>query len=131
MVAVQGDLSLAIHQAWVHRALGARQQLPERRGRDSNPRTKFPPSRDFQSRPFNRSGTSPGVSAAQGYATRYSAVQMLAFSEAVDKTFGLVVVFGGIGVVVNVLLLYIFVQVRGEHQQNEQYRAERQRRFGD
>jgi hypothetical protein len=56
---------------------------------------------------------------------------MLAFSEAVDKTFGLVVVFGGIGVVVNVLLLYIFVLVRGEHQQNEQYRAERQRRFGD
>jgi hypothetical protein len=71
------------------------------------------------------------VSAAQGYATRYSVVRMLAFSEAVDKTFGLVVVFGGIGVVVNVLLLYIFVQVRGEHQQNEQYRAERQRRFGD
>ena len=55
---------------------------------------------------------------------------MLAFSEAVDKTFGLVVVFGGIGVVANVLIVYILLQVRGEHQQNEQYRAERQRRFG-
>jgi hypothetical protein len=55
---------------------------------------------------------------------------MLAFSEAVDKTFGLVAVFGGIGVVANVLIVYILLQVRGEHQQNEQYRAERQRRFG-
>ncbi len=35
-----------------------------RRGRDSNPRTRFPPSRDFQSRPFNRSGTSPPRSSA-------------------------------------------------------------------
>jgi hypothetical protein len=38
--------------------------------------------------------------------------------------------FGGIGVVVNVIVVYIVIQVRGEHQQNEQYRAERQRRFG-
>jgi len=29
-----------------------------------------------------------------------------------------------------VLIVYILLQVRGEHQQNEQYRAERQRRFG-
>jgi hypothetical protein len=57
-------------------------------------------------------------------------LRMLAFSEAVDKTFGLVAVFGGIGVVANVLIVYILLQVRGEHQQNEQYRAERQRRFG-
>ena len=56
---------------------------------------------------------------------------MLAVSRAVTETFGLIATFGGIGVVVNVLLLYIFVLVRGEHQQNEQYRAERQRRFGD
>jgi hypothetical protein len=34
----------------------------KRRGGDSNPRTRFPPLRDFQSRPFNRSGTSPWAS---------------------------------------------------------------------
>ena len=55
---------------------------------------------------------------------------MLAFGRAVVETFGLLVTFGGIGVVVNVILVYIFIQVRGEHQQNEEYRAERQRRFG-
>ena len=38
------------------RLIGGRHQ---RRGRDSNPRTRLTPSRDFQSRPFNRSGTSP------------------------------------------------------------------------
>jgi hypothetical protein len=48
----------------------------QRRGRDSNPRTRFPPLRDFQSRPFNRSGTSPcayspisSATAHQGYDT--------------------------------------------------------------
>lgn len=55
---------------------------------------------------------------------------MLAFGRAVVETFGLVVTFGGIGIVVNVILVYIAIQVRGENQQNEEYRAERQRRFG-
>lgn len=55
---------------------------------------------------------------------------MLAVSRAVVETFGLVITFGGIGVVVNVIVVYIAIQVRGEHQQNEEYRAERQRRFG-
>ena len=55
---------------------------------------------------------------------------MLAVSKAVSETFGLIATFGGIGVVVNVILVYIASQVRGEHQQNERYRAERQRRFG-
>jgi heme/copper-type cytochrome/quinol oxidase subunit 2 len=45
---------------------------------------------------------------------------ILAASEAFSKTFGLIVTFGGIGVVVNVLLIYIAVQVRGEHRQNEE-----------
>ena len=73
----------------------------------------------------------------EGYATRYSPADqrikgstVLAFSRAVVETFGLLVTFGGIGVVVNVILVYIAIQVRGEHQQNEEYRAERQRRFG-
>jgi len=55
---------------------------------------------------------------------------VLAVSRAVSETFGLIATFGGIGVVVNVIVVYIVIQVRGEHQQNEQYRAERQRRFG-
>jgi hypothetical protein len=46
-----------------HRRLMCR-DITKRRGRDSNPRTRFPPLRDFQSRPFNRSGTSPPHSLA-------------------------------------------------------------------
>ena len=55
---------------------------------------------------------------------------MLAVSKAFSNTFGLIVTFGGIGVVVNVIVVYIVIQVRGEHQQNEEYRADRQQRFG-
>ncbi len=55
---------------------------------------------------------------------------MLATSRALIETFGLIATFGGIGVVVNVIIVYIAIQVRGENQQNEAYRAERQRRFG-
>jgi hypothetical protein len=47
-------------------------------------------------------------------------VVILAVSEAFSKTFGLIVTFGGIGLVVNILLIYIAVQVRGEHRQNEE-----------
>jgi hypothetical protein len=55
---------------------------------------------------------------------------VLAFSKAFNETFGLIATFGGIGIVVNVLLVYIFIQVRGEHQKNEEYRADRARRLG-
>jgi hypothetical protein len=55
---------------------------------------------------------------------------VLAVSRAFATTFGLIVTFGGIGVVVNVIIVYIVIQVRGEHQQNEEYRADRQQRFG-
>ena len=55
---------------------------------------------------------------------------MLAVSRAFVSTFGLIVTFGGIGVIVNVIVVYIAIQVRGEHLQNEEYREERQRRFG-
>jgi hypothetical protein len=50
---------------------------------------------------------------------------VLATSEAFTKTFGLVVTFGGIGVIVNVLVVYIAVQIRGEHRQNREYLASR------
>jgi hypothetical protein len=57
-----------------------------------------------------------------------SAMEILAFSAAFTKTFGLLVVFVGIGIVVNILIAYIAVQVRGEREQNRQYAASRQRR---
>ena len=55
---------------------------------------------------------------------------LLAASQAFSKTFGLIVTFGGIGVIVNGLIIYIAIQIRGERQQNEEYRAERGQRFG-
>ena len=47
---------------------------------------------------------------------------MLAVSKAFSSTFGLIVTFGGIGVVVNVIVVYIAIQIRGERQQNQAYR---------
>jgi hypothetical protein len=35
---------------------------------------------------------------------------------------GLIATFGGIGVVVNVIIVYIAIQIRGERQQNKEYR---------
>lgn len=46
---------------------------------------------------------------------------MLATSQAFAKTFGLIVTFGGIGVIVNVILVYIAIQIRGERRQNREY----------
>jgi hypothetical protein len=45
----------------------------------------------------------------------------LAATEAFVKTIGLIATFGGIGVLVNVILIYIAVQVRGERRQNQEY----------
>lgn len=50
---------------------------------------------------------------------------LLAASPAFVKTFGLIVTFGGIGVIVNVIIVYIAIQVRGERRQNEEYLASR------
>jgi hypothetical protein len=50
---------------------------------------------------------------------------LIAASEAFDKTIGLIFTFGGIGVVVNVIIVYIAVQVRGERRQNEEFIASR------
>jgi len=46
---------------------------------------------------------------------------VLAASEAFAKTFGLIVTFGGIGVIVNIIIVYIAIQIRGERQQNQEY----------
>ena len=47
---------------------------------------------------------------------------LLAASEAFNKTVGLIATFGGIGVVVNVIIVIIALQIRGERQQNREYR---------
>jgi hypothetical protein len=50
---------------------------------------------------------------------------VLAASEAFVKTLGLLITFVGIGVIVNLILVYIGVQVRGERQQNQEHHASR------
>jgi hypothetical protein len=46
---------------------------------------------------------------------------VLAASKAFSMTFGLIATFGGIGVVVNVIVVYIAIQIRGERRQNLEY----------
>jgi hypothetical protein len=48
---------------------------------------------------------------------------VLATSEAFKHTLGLIGTFGGIGVVVNVIVVYIAVQIRGERRENREYLA--------
>jgi hypothetical protein len=50
---------------------------------------------------------------------------LLAASAAVTKDIGLIATFGGIGVVVNIIIVYIAIQVRGERRQNQEYLASR------
>jgi len=42
----------------------------------------------------------------------------IATNPALTATIGLIIVFGGIGVIVNAIIGYIAVQVRGEREQN-------------
>jgi hypothetical protein len=93
-----------------------------------------PPLRDFQSRPFNRSGTSPGLACGEhqeGYDTARRradrlAAMLLAASQAFSKDVGLLITFLGIGVIVNVILVIIALQIRGERQQNRERRRRHQ-----
>jgi heme/copper-type cytochrome/quinol oxidase subunit 2 len=50
---------------------------------------------------------------------------LIASNEAFSKTFGLIVTFGGIGLIVNIIIIYIVIQVRGEHRQNEEHLSSR------
>ena len=50
---------------------------------------------------------------------------MLAASKAFSTTVGLIATFGGIGVVVNVIIVFIAVQIRGERRQNQEYLSSR------
>jgi hypothetical protein len=45
---------------------------------------------------------------------------LIAASHAFAKTFGLAVTFGGIGVIVNLIIVYIAIQIRGEHRANQE-----------
>ena len=47
---------------------------------------------------------------------------LVALSAAASNDIGLIATFGGIGVIVNVLVVFIAIQVRGERRQNEEYR---------
>jgi ABC-type transporter Mla subunit MlaD len=47
---------------------------------------------------------------------------ILAASQAFSKSVGLIITFGGIGVIVNVIVVLIAIQIRGERRQNRQYR---------
>jgi hypothetical protein len=47
---------------------------------------------------------------------------VVAIGKALSTDIGLIATFGGIGVVVNVIVVYIAIQIRGERQQNEEYR---------
>jgi hypothetical protein len=46
---------------------------------------------------------------------------LLAASKAFSTTVGLIATFGGIGVVVNIIVVYIAIQIRGERRQNREY----------
>jgi hypothetical protein len=44
----------------------------------------------------------------------------LATDPATSKTIGLLITFVGIGILVNIIVVYIAVQIRGERQQNQE-----------
>jgi hypothetical protein len=50
---------------------------------------------------------------------------LLAASAAFSKDVGLIITFGGIGLIVNAIVVYIAIQVRGERRQNQEYLASR------
>jgi hypothetical protein len=50
---------------------------------------------------------------------------LLAASAAFSKDVGLIVTFVGIGIVVNLILVYTGVQIRGERSQNQEHRSRR------
>ena len=47
---------------------------------------------------------------------------VLAMSKALSTDIGLIATFAGIGLIVNIIIVYIAVQIRGERQQNQRHR---------
>jgi hypothetical protein len=67
--------------------------------------------------------TAPALKAttrASGPLLRSSAM-VLAISKAASTDIGLIATFGGIGLIVNAIIVYIAVQIRGERLQNQEY----------
>ncbi|HEX3519090.1 MAG TPA: hypothetical protein VHT29_08670 [Solirubrobacteraceae bacterium] len=52
-------------------------------------------------------------------------------SSALSKTLGLIATFGGIGLLVNAIIVFIMIQGKGERQQNEDYTAGLREHFED
>ncbi len=120
-----------------HRRLlghGTRHNKDGRRGRDSNPRTRSTPVTRFPVAPVQplrhlsetRCQRAPpeGYDTARPAADRLPAVlaPILAANAAFSKDVGLIVTFIGIGILVNIIIVLIFVLVRGEYQQNREDR---------
>lgn len=51
---------------------------------------------------------------------------LLASDPAVSKSIGLLVTFIGIGIIVNIIIIYLLIQVVGERNQNQQAIRERE-----
>jgi len=51
-------------------------------------------------------------------------IPLLATSTAFSKDVGLIATFIGIGIIVNVIVVFIAVQIRGERQQNQAHLTE-------
>jgi hypothetical protein len=52
-------------------------------------------------------------------------LDVLAASPAFTKDVGLIITFIGIGIIANIIVVFILVQVRGEHEQNRKRVADR------
>jgi hypothetical protein len=52
-------------------------------------------------------------------------------SSSVSKTLGLIATFGGIGALVNAIIIFIVIQARGERQQNDDYASGLRESFED
>jgi hypothetical protein len=50
---------------------------------------------------------------------------LIASNQAFAKDVGLIITFVGIGIIVNIIVVIILAQVRGEHQQNRKRVADR------
>jgi hypothetical protein len=49
---------------------------------------------------------------------------LAAINRALYTDIGLIATFGGIGVIVNAIIVYIAIQIRGERLQNQEYREQ-------
>ena len=56
---------------------------------------------------------------------------MVAMSSAVSKSLGLIATFGGIGALVNAIVIFIAIQAKGERQQDDEYTAGLREQFKD